>query len=606
MRSGWLLAAMASLLFFSNLGGAHLWDEDEAIFSQTAREMHQRGDMIVPYFNGQLFAHKPPLMYWFMSAAYEMFGTDEFAARFFSAVFGVGAVLLTWRLGRLMFSPTTGFWAGLILATCLNFNVIARAATPDALLVFFCTLAVLVFVAGSAKARAVSSDASERNAPWTGQTSFEPSWLSYALTYAAMGLAVLTKGPIGAMLPTAVIGLFLLVMRAPSSASAVGEAKAVTRGEMLRAVVAWLLRVFAPRHFLKTVWSMRPITAMAVVLAVAGPWYVSVGMQTGGEFLLGFFGVHNFGRFLNAMENHRGPIFYYLIAMAAGFFPWSVFFGPMLIDMRRVLAASTPWRAGYVLAICWVVVWVGFFSLAGTKLPSYILPAYPGLALLAGALVDRWLRDSGIITRGWTRAIWATVALAGIGMIIALPIAAHLFLVDTWQLALLGLVPLAGAAIGCYYTEQSRIVPAARTLVGLGAALMLGVFAVGAAYVDQFRDTTRFAQLVAGESTAEPPANVASYRYFRPSFVFYTGQSVEQIESADDVGRFFKVHPDMAFVLTTEEAYQSVESSLPTGVTVLASHRRFLRSGNAVLLGRRTQARAAAANPPDSSRGRVH
>jgi 4-amino-4-deoxy-L-arabinose transferase-like glycosyltransferase len=602
MRSGWLLAAIASLLFFCNLGGAHLWDEDEAIFSQTAREMYDRGEAVVPYFNGQLFAHKPPLMYWFMAAGYGLFGTGEFAARCFSAVFGVGSVLLTYRLGRLIFSPTAGFWAGLVLATSLNFNVIARAATPDAFLVFFCTLSILFFVSGTAKARAVSADASERNAPWAGQTAFEPSWTTYTLVYGAMGLAVLTKGPIGVVLPTAVLGLFLLVMRAPAGSPGRDQSKRGTSSGALRVVSHWLARVLLPRHVLATIWSMRPLTAIVTVLAVAGPWYLAVGLKTDGEFLSGFFGVHNLGRFLNAMENHRGPVFYYLIAMAAGFFPWSVLFGPMMVDVRRLLNGPTPWRAGYVLAISWVVVWVGFFSLAGTKLPSYILPAYPGLALICGALVDRWLRDASVIAKGWTRAVWATVALVGIGMIVALPIAARWYLADTWLLASLGLIPLGGAAIGCFFTEHGRARPAAVTLAAMSVALMLGVFAVGAAYVDRYRDTPHFAEIVTRQADAQREVNVASYHYFRPSFVFYTGRSVAQAESPDDVRRFFASHPEAAFVLTTDEGYELLSSSLPRDVTVVATHRRFLRRGNAVLLGRTPQARAAAAEAPDAPR----
>ncbi len=212
-RSQLVLAAIAAVLFFANLGGAHLWDVDEAIFAEAAKEMFQRGDYVVPYFNGAVFPDKPAMTYWLMISAYHVLGTTELAARFWSAGFGVASVLLTYRLGRLMFSPTVGFWAGLILASCVQFNIIARAATPDSFLVFFSTLAMLLFVSGTATARIASGTNNERNAPWAGQTAFEPSWRTWMLVYAAMGGGVLTKGPVGVVLPTAVIGLFLLVMR---------------------------------------------------------------------------------------------------------------------------------------------------------------------------------------------------------------------------------------------------------------------------------------------------------------------------------------------------------------------------------------------------------
>ncbi len=145
----WFLAGLAGLVFFVNLGRARLWDIDETIFAQTAAEMSERGDWVVPYFNHQLFPDKPPLMYWGMISAYKVFGVGELAARFWSALFGLGTVLLTYEIGRRLFSPCVGFWAGLVLATNLNFGFIARAATPDAMLTFFSTLALWIFVVGS-------------------------------------------------------------------------------------------------------------------------------------------------------------------------------------------------------------------------------------------------------------------------------------------------------------------------------------------------------------------------------------------------------------------------------------------------------------------------
>ena len=372
LRQQLVLAAIAGVVYFVNLGGTHLWDVDEAIFTQAAKEMYQRGDAVTPYFNGEVFPDKPAMMYWLMIGAFEMFGTSEFAARFFSAVFGIGSVLLTYRLGRLVFSPAVAFWSALILATSLNYCIIARAATPDSFLVFFSTLAMLLFVAGTAKARPQSGEPNERNTPWAGQTRFEPSWGSWLLVYAAMAGGVLTKGPVGVVLPTATIGLFLLIMRAvPLPAAEPGWRAGLTHA------ARWCGVLLAPRHVLRTIWSMRPLSAVAMMLVVAGPWYVWVGIETGGEWPAGFFGVHNFGRFINAMDNHRGPIFYYVIAIAAGFFPWSVLAWPTVVEMRKLVREGHPWRPGYVLVGSWVAVWVGFFSLAGTKLPSYIVPAYP-------------------------------------------------------------------------------------------------------------------------------------------------------------------------------------------------------------------------------------
>lgn len=594
-----LLALLAAVLFLTNLGATHLWDVDEAIFSQAAKEMFERGDYVVPYFNGQVFPDKPAMMYWLMIGAYKTFGTTEFAARFFSAVAGIGSVLLTYRIGRMTLSPRAGLWAALVLATCFNFNLIARAATPDALLTFFTTLAIYLFVRATAVARAPGDAWNERNAPWVGQRSFAPSWRGWALVYAAMAAGVLTKGPIGVVLPTAILGLFLLAMRA-------GEITPSPRPDWVGAMsnsCRWLVQVFGIRNFFSTLWSMRPMTAIAVVLAVAGPWYTWVGMRTDGQWLIGFFGVHNFGRFLGAMENHRGPIFYYVLAMAAGFFPWSVLFGPLAVNFRRQAQGDHAWRPAYALACSWLAVWVGFFSLAGTKLPSYVIPAYPALALLMGAFVDVWLRDANAMSRLWARLVWGTTALAGIAVAIALPVAAHLYLHDDWMLGAVGLLPIVAAVAGWIFTQRQQTRYAAAALGTLGAALSIAVLSVGAVWVDRYQDSYQLAGIVQAHKSAGETVSLGSYRYFRPSMVFYNEQPIAQFGEAAEIGEFFASHASNAFLITTDDELARLDQPLPAGVTVLARQPRFLRPGNAVLVGRATESNATAAGPRPSDSG---
>jgi 4-amino-4-deoxy-L-arabinose transferase-like glycosyltransferase len=594
MRSQMLLAALAAMMFFTNLGATHLWDVDEAIFSQTAKEMLQRGDLVVPYFNGQVFPHKPALMYWMMISAYELFGPTEFAARFWSAIFGVGSVLLTCRLGRLLFSPSVGFWSGLILASTLNFNVIARAATPDSYLVFFSTLAMLIFAWSTAEAKSPDSN----QTTWTGQTSFEPSWVNYALIYAAMGCGMLTKGPVGVVLPTAVIGLFLLIIRAEPIQRSSDTTWRGAVGNLLR----FAGRIFSAGHFLRTVWSMRPLTALAVVAAVAAPWYVWVGIRTDGQWLSEFFGVQNLGRFLNAMDNHRGPIFYYLGALAVGFFPWSVVSLATLLHMQKQIHLARPWRPGYVLLGSWFAVWVGFFSLAGTKLPSYVVPAYPALALATGCLVDDWLREPSRVSRVWMRWAWGILALVGVGMAVALPIVGRIYLHGDWVLGLAGLVPLAGAAIGLVLSERGQTRAAVGTLSTLAVVLAIGLFALGAVRVDRHQDSPRFAKVIAQNTPADQQPFIATFHYFRPSQVFYTQAPVEEFESTRQIQTFFGEHPGSAFVLTTREEFERLSSILPPDVTVLESRSRFLHSGKVLLLGRANPSAVAAAKS-DSKAG---
>ena len=301
-----LIATVAVLVMFTNLGGAQLWDRDEPRNAGCAEEMLVRGDWVVPFFNGQLRDAKPVMLYWLIMSAYGMFGVGEFAARFWSAALAVGTVLVTYQIGRRLFNPQVGLWAALILSTSLMFDVAGRAATPDSVLIFFVAMALMVYVLGAFPKKRHSEVASQG-----GDGSFFPQrWPVVALLYAVMGGGILAKGPVALVVPTAVIGMFLLLRRLPRGAagSAIVEAQSADESwatkfsiaaiVVLLALVAqfggltglfvaaiivaiafslrgdhrWLglLKPFAPMHFLKTCWHMRPLTALAAVALVLG------------------------------------------------------------------------------------------------------------------------------------------------------------------------------------------------------------------------------------------------------------------------------------------------------------------------------------------------
>jgi 4-amino-4-deoxy-L-arabinose transferase-like glycosyltransferase len=140
LRDQALIVVVAASVIFFQLGAARLWDRDEPRNAGCAIEMLERGDWIVPVFNAELRAHKPILLYWLMMSAYGVLGVSEFAARFWSAALGVGTVVITYHVGRRLFDAATARWAAVVLATALMFDVAARAATPDSVLIFCSTL----------------------------------------------------------------------------------------------------------------------------------------------------------------------------------------------------------------------------------------------------------------------------------------------------------------------------------------------------------------------------------------------------------------------------------------------------------------------------------
>jgi len=515
-----LLVVLSALVFFVNLGTTRLWDVDEAIFSQAAVEMYERGEYVVPYFNDQLLPDKPVLTYWMMISAYKVFGVNEFAARFWSAVFGLGSVLLTYQLGRRLFSPRIGFWAGLILATNLNFGIIARAATPDALLTFCTTLAVYTFVCGALRrAGSVAADDGNRIVELA-----QPGWGTYALTYAAMGAGVLVKGPVGVVLPTAILGLFQLCTRGPNALAGLpAEPPTSGRWGWLSRLLDGLVRTFAPGHFVRTIMGLRPITALAAVLLVAGPWYVWVGLRTDGAWLAQFFGVHNFGRFLSAMDNHRGPMVYYLIVIPLLFFPWSILLLASVRELATRAARSSASRPGAILVACWLAVYLGFFSLASTKLPNYIIPCYPALALMTALFVERWTCRPASLHRAWlwiAFAFWPWPAWACWRRRRS-PRGCWPSRTGRWP----GWHRAAGGAVaGMWLTWSGRLSGAATSLGFTAAALALWVSGVSVVQADRFQNTQSFVDTI--NQLSDGPAQVASFRYFRPSLVFYgTGRS---------------------------------------------------------------------------------
>ena len=144
-----LLLATCALTLFLNLGATRLWDRDEPRNAGCTREMLARGDWVVPVFNDELRTHKPVLLYWLMMGAYGAFGQNEWGARFWSAALGAGTVLMTYAIGRRLFNAGAAFWAGVVLASSLQFAMMGRAATPEMLFAFCVTAALLAYVYGA-------------------------------------------------------------------------------------------------------------------------------------------------------------------------------------------------------------------------------------------------------------------------------------------------------------------------------------------------------------------------------------------------------------------------------------------------------------------------
>ncbi|HVJ86191.1 MAG TPA: glycosyltransferase family 39 protein [Caulifigura sp.] len=578
-----LIIAVAALSYFTALGSTWLWDEDEAFFATAAAEMHRHDDWIVPTYNEELFAHKPPFMYWMMRAGFLMFGVNELGARFFSAVFGIATALVTYHLGRRLFDARSGLWGALALATCLMWTVVSRASTADAYLGFFIASSLLVYVWTVFPFRDEST--SELPVAPTLTATLDRwlphRWSTFAAIYALMALAVLVKGPIGILLPGATIGLFLLC-QAPSPAG-------LQDGLMKRSVLRLRTMLFA---FPATFWRMRPLTAIAAVLLIAGPWFVAVGLKTDGAFLAEFFGVHNFGRFLKPMENHRGPIVYYIPVIAIGFFPWSIFAMPSAIHAVR----APEDRARHLFLMCWAGWMIGFFSIASTKLPNYVLPAYPALALITGSWLSAWVTNRDTLHTRWPRLAFGTLATVGVllfGLIASDRIQVGNVLLleklgvnvalapDLASLYWLGIVPFVGGLAAWLFARQNRRASALWTSAAASALFTASVLIVAAGIVNPHQTSAPLAS--AFELRAEDNAEVGSFRHSPPSLIFYAAQHVERLKSAEDAAGFLNADRPR-YLVTTDAGLKLLEAESTKPVEIVDRRPRFPRTGEVLLI----------------------
>ncbi|MFM7207318.1 MAG: ArnT family glycosyltransferase [Planctomycetaceae bacterium] len=455
--AGLLISALAAIVLLPNLGGPPLWDDDEPRNAACSLAMHASGDWVVPTFNGRLRVEKPALVNWLHLAGFAVAGVNETGARLASAVLTIGTCLLTALIGGLLFRPEVGCWAGIVMATCLWTGIGGRAATPDAALTWCTTLALWLFVRGSGVPLAGRGD--WRDGP------VAVSRLSAVGIGVACGFAMLAKGPVGLVLPLLAIGGFCWwqAARDPGRAGGLLATMASATSDAIRG-----LRL--------------PVIAAAAV-AVALPWYAGVALRTDGAWPRGFFLVHNLGRLTTTMEGHSGSaLLYFPVVLLVGTFPWSMASALVVRHAGRVATTSPAMR----LLVSWIAAWVVPFCFSATKLPGYVWPAYPAVAIAVAHFLVAWMERPAPGVDRWMRAAWTCLAASGLGLAIGLPWMATRYAPGAEWLGLIGLVPLAGAAVAWRCQSLcSRIAAssawAATACCTIGLLLAAGPAALGTA-----------------------------------------------------------------------------------------------------------------------------
>ena len=526
-----LIALVAGPIFFFNLGSSKLWDRDEPRNAGCAREMMERGNYITPIFNDELRGAKPVLLYWLTISAYSLFGVSEFSARFWSAALALGTVVCTYWIASRLFGYSKGsdepdriskrgrrigIVSAVVLSTSFMFDVAARAATPDSLLIFFNTASLALFATYSFPRHEKAGGNLLRSGGGFTLSS-GPAICMYAL----MAMGVLAKGPIGFLMPTAIIGMYLLIVTLeplPVTGSEGGRAS-----RWMKRIGNWM-RPFSPLHFLRTCWSMRLITASVVVLLIAGPWYLLVGLQTEGDFLRTFFFKEHWGRSTTSFENHTGNVFYYPLVMAIGFFPWSVFALPVMMFLYRFRENLRP---EIVFLLCWAGVQVGVFTIVQTKLPSYVTPCYPALAMIVAYSLCSWSSGELAIREWVPRISFGTLCLSGLAGAIGIGWATtKLVPVGPW-ISLVGLVPLAGGAAAGYCWREHRAWKERSLQILMGTAVSFSLLFFGVV-LPRVSSNQQYEQLLV-HVKSDDRTPIGSFGCLEPSWVFYGNRPVYEL-----------------------------------------------------------------------------
>jgi 4-amino-4-deoxy-L-arabinose transferase-like glycosyltransferase len=463
-------------LFFFRLGADPLGGIDESKHASTSKDMVLSGDWVTPRYNGQNFYDKTPLYNWLAAISFLLFGFTEFAARLPAALLGSGCVMITYWLARRMFGPVAAFLSALVLATSAEYIVLARVVVHDISLAFFITLALTLF--------------------FVGYKNTKHRKLAFLFGYAALGFAVLAKGPVGVVLPMMIIGLFL-----------------ISKGQL---------------RFLK---EMQIGWGLLIFLAVAAPWYILMGVRNPdyGEY---FFLKQNIGSFLSQQSRHPKAFYYYIPVLMGGFFPWSLF---LPLALFRALRSKTALHGdGVIFALIWFGVIFIFFSMASSKLGTYILPLFPAAAVLVGVLwYDLLYASNRVLHKGVFYSFLPFAAILPLALV-------YLLLFPPGSLIAATGIPmhlvffLAVWVVGCALLSIGLVtIKKYRAFIGSIAAMTATLFLIVLIYIAPL-----LGPLISSKELAlkldklmEPGESIKFYLKGRPSFIFYANRSAELLEN---------------------------------------------------------------------------
>lgn len=497
-----LLAGLMLIFFFWQLGSYPLFDLDEPRYAEAAREMLENNNWITPYFNYELRFDKPVLFYWLIAKAYQWFGVSEFSARFFSAVTASSTVFALYYFAKYWIDRRYGLITGVVLMSCLLFLGLARMSITDMTLSCWMTLTILcLFMVPNHHQR------------W---------WILAGLF---SGLAVLTKGPVGVVLPGSILCLYSLLT-----------------GSFKRSLL--------------TPWFLAGLLICAMVSV---PWYVLAYQQNGQIFIDALF-THNVTRFSDVVSGHKQPFYFYAVVLLVGSLPWAAYLPAVCQRIKNILCKDTANKPSQVLqyfaafkspsmrdqlviyAWVWALFVFVFFSISHTKLLTYILPMFPALALGFSDVFHFLLSSKNNQADAKMQSMWKTIQFGSLFWVIATVIAGGFFILKMDLLlpreaagiqgnqynVFAALFMLTGAMAAAWFAFQRKVLHLISSHV---VSLILVLVVAGIGILPVVSQVTQGAMLHYLQLASSSPLMI--YEIQRPSLTFYGQRRIERFVKRD-------------------------------------------------------------------------
>lgn len=484
------IGLLAAALFFVKLGELPLLEPDEGRNAEVGREMLDSGDWITPHFDSFPYLDKPVVFFWLVAGAFRLGAISETWARLPSACLALATALLVWLLTRKIFDRAAGLSAAIIFATTPLVIALSRLVIFDMTLTFLITVAMVSF--------------------WYADVGRKRSrWLD-GLAFAAMGLATLTKGPVGFLLP-------------------------------LLSIVGYHALRRGARDLKRIHWG----AGLAVFLVATLPWFIRVSMRHP-DFPRYAFWQESLQRFSTGQARRTGSVFYYVPVYLLGLFPWSLFLilaASLRIRRWRDLAAETHKPVAFLLA--WAGVVFVFFSVSRSKLPTYFLPAAVPLSILMGWF---WAADTQAGTRspGWVKLGFVTLIGTGLSIAASAPLleveAVRARVATKMPLSLIPLIKLSVlytgsmivvlAIIGLRFALRKASLAQTVLCFGVAAFTVPAILTRWATPLEAYASgasSRRLAMTILASPEKDLP--LYGYYYFRTSLPFYLRRPVGLVTS---------------------------------------------------------------------------